>query len=471
METEIVVRNLPELPRDVLMDIFALLEIPDLKRAGSVCSSWCSVYTSLCSRLELYKRPQTPCLLYTSESAADNVACLYSLAEKRVYNLTLPDPPICSRYLIGSSHGWLITADERSELHLLNPITCQQIALPSVITNERVKPVFDDAGTIKEYELWEPKYDVELDCELDDHHKSTHALDKLRDLFYIRAYIFPHPSTRSYIVVLIHSGSQLSFARVGDCKWTLLPRGNDYEDCIYMDGLLYAFTSFGQIDTFDLHSPTITRNRIIGDMKTYTQGRLYVLQAPSGDLLQVHRILELEDTDDKEEEAILVTNSILLYKVDMAAKDLVLINDLHDQVLFLGCNQSQYRSADEFPQLKPNCVYFTDDEAYVWKYKNYCRDIETQTLKDYGIYVKHVPLLCDNESAIKISHNPVQHSRTKHIEVRHHFIRYHVAKGDIDLKHVRNDKQLADIFTKPLDEKVFCRLRGELNIIDASNLE
>ena len=95
----------------------------------------------------------------------------------------------------------------------------------------------------------------------------------------------------------------------------------------------------------------------------------------------------------------------------------------------------------------------------------------TQTLKDYGIYVKHVPLLCDNESAIKIAHNPVQHSRTKHIEVRHHFIRDHVAKGDIDLKHVHTDKQLADIFTKPLDEKAFCHLRGELNIIDASNLE
>ena len=65
----------------------------------------------------------------------------------------------------------------------------------------------------------------------------------------------------------------------------------------------------------------------------------------------------------------------------------------------------------------------------------------------------------------------VQHSRTKHIGVHHHFIRDHVAKGDIDLKHVCTDKQLADIFTKPLDEKVFCWLRGELNIIDASNLE
>ena len=85
--------------------------------------------------------------------------------------------------------------------------------------------------------------------------------------------------------------------------------------------------------------------------------------------------------------------------------------------------------------------------------------------------MKHVPLLCDNESAIKIAHNPVQHSRTKHIEVCHHFIRDHVANGDIKLKHVRTDKKLADIFTKRLNEKVFCRLRGELNIIDASNLE
>ena len=79
--------------------------------------------------------------------------------------------------------------------------------------------------------------------------------------------------------------------------------------------------------------------------------------------------------------------------------------------------------------------------------------------------------MADGKEADSSSNNPVQHSRTKHIEVPHHFIRDHVAKVDIDLKHVRTDKQLADIFTKPLDEKVFCRLRGELNIIDASNLE
>ena len=64
----------------------------------------------------------------------------------------------------------------------------------------------------------------------------------------------------------------------------------------------------------------------------------------------------------------------------------------------------------------------------------------SQTLKDYGIRVRKVQLLCDNESAIKIAYNPVQHCRTKHIQVRHHFIRDHVAKGDIDLRHVRTNK-------------------------------
>ena len=56
----------------------------------------------------------------------------------------------------------------------------------------------------------------------------------------------------------------------------------------------------------------------------------------------------------------------------------------------------------------------------------------------------------------------VQHSRTKHIDIRHHFLRDHVAKNDISLEGVRTEDQLVDIFTKPLDEATFCRLRNEL---------
>jgi hypothetical protein len=61
-------------------------------------------------------------------------------------------------------------------------------------------------------------------------------------------------------------------------------------------------------------------------------------------------------------------------------------------------------------------------------------------------------LWSENESAVKIATNHVQHKRTKHIDIRHHFLRDHVSKGDIVMKGVRTDDQLADIFTKTFDE-------------------
>jgi hypothetical protein len=93
-----------------------------------------------------------------------------------------------------------------------------------------------------------------------------------------------------------------------------------------------------------------------------------------------------------------------------------------------------------------------------------------QTLKDYGYSMNHVPLLCDNESTIKIAYNPCEHSRTKRIDIRHHFLRDHAIKGDIVISHVRTNDQLANIFTKPLDERRFRELRSELNIIDSQNV-
>ncbi|XP_047050702.1 uncharacterized protein LOC124655918 [Lolium rigidum] len=362
----------PELPEDILMSVFGILEIPDLVRAGSVCTSWHSAYITL-RNLQKHKQSQTPCLLYTSESAGDNVACLYSLLEKRVYRLTLPEPPIRSRFLIGSSLGFLVTVDAISELHLVNPITGEQIALPSVTTMPHVKLICDDLGAVHKYE-YSKNYAKRA--------SSTwlYALCELRESFYFKAFVFYDASTGSFIVVLIHEPfSQLSFARVGDDKWTRLPPHCGYQDCTYKDGLLYAVTIKGEIHAFNLSGSAVTIEIIRGLDVYLDLDAVSIVHAPWGDLLLVSRSFEFEDPDvenaDPEIPLPKYTGEIKLRKVDVGTMRLVEIDCLPDHVLFLGHNHALCLSAKEYPALKGNHAYFTDDDDYITGRKGCRRDI------------------------------------------------------------------------------------------------
>ena len=93
-----------------------------------------------------------------------------------------------------------------------------------------------------------------------------------------------------------------------------------------------------------------------------------------------------------------------------------------------------------------------------------------QTLRDYDLLFNTTPIYCDNTSAINLSKNPVYHSRTKYIEARHHFLRDHVAKNDVKLEFIPTNDQLADIFTKPLDESQFVKIRRNLGICKSVKL-
>jgi uncharacterized beta-barrel protein YwiB (DUF1934 family) len=91
------------------------------------------------------------------------------------------------------------------------------------------------------------------------------------------------------------------------------------------------------------------------------------------------------------------------------------------------------RSLVSWPSKKQNSVALSTAEAEYISVGSCCAQLlwMKQTNLDYGVKFKEIPLLCDNESAIKIANNPVQHSRTKHIDIRHHFLRDHLSKGDI----------------------------------------
>ncbi|XBH89091.1 hypothetical protein VPH35_081058 [Triticum aestivum] len=370
----------PELPEDILMIVLATLEIPDLMRAGCVCASWRSAYTALRS-LDKHKQAQTPCLLYTSESAGEHVACLYSLVEKRVYRLTLPEPPLRHRFIIGSSLGFLVTVDDRSEMHLVNPITGQQIALPSVTTIEYMKPIFDDTGSVHEYEY--PSHSARRAFFT----PSIMPRCELRECFQFKAFVFHDTSAGSYIAVLIHRPyTHLSFARVGDDKWTLLEPHCDYQDCTYKDGLLYAASTTGEIHAFDLSGPDVTMKIIKGGDEGFDPDAVHIVQAPWGGLLLVSRLKEFDDPDEDVDPKIPVPNTreIKLHKVDDGAERLVEVDCLPEHVLFLGLNDSLCLSAIDYPALKGNHAYFTDDQQYNQARKSSRRDIGVVGFGNYN---------------------------------------------------------------------------------------
>ncbi|KAJ9555966.1 hypothetical protein OSB04_010580 [Centaurea solstitialis] len=106
---------------------------------------------------------------------------------------------------------------------------------------------------------------------------------------------------------------------------------------------------------------------------------------------------------------------------------------------------------------KQNCVSLSTAEAEYVAAASCCSQIiwmRTQ-LRDYGFKFDKIPIYSDSKSAIAISCNPVQHTKTKHIDIRYHFIKDHVEKGTIELYFVNTEFQLADLFTKALDEKRF----------------
>ncbi|UYV74011.1 hypothetical protein LAZ67_11001823 [Cordylochernes scorpioides] len=82
--------------------------------------------------------------------------------------------------------------------------------------------------------------------------------------------------------------------------------------------------------------------------------------------------------------------------------------------------------------------------------------------------VKPTTIFCDNQSCIRLVHNPEYHKRTKHIDISYHFIRDQFQKHAIDLLYVCSNDQAADIFTKALPPERYRRLRSQLGLFETT---
>jgi hypothetical protein len=74
----------------------------------------------------------------------------------------------------------------------------------------------------------------------------------------------------------------------------------------------------------------------------------------------------------------------------------------------------------------------------------------------------HCKLFEDNKGAIEMANVPKMRPRTKHLNIKYHFFRQYVQKGILQVVHIAEADQAADIFTKALDLVSFQRHRKKI---------
>ncbi|KAL9235087.1 hypothetical protein vseg_009883 [Gypsophila vaccaria] len=94
-----------------------------------------------------------------------------------------------------------------------------------------------------------------------------------------------------------------------------------------------------------------------------------------------------------------------------------------------------------------------------------------QVLKHIKVDEKNeTVIMCDNNSTIQLSKNPVLHGKSKHIDVKFHFLRDLVNDEVVRLSYCTSEDQIADIMTKPLKLEQFEKLRGMLGVTDMADI-
>jgi hypothetical protein len=130
---------------------------------------------------------------------------------------------------------------------------------------------------------------------------------------------------------------------------------------------------------------------------------------------------------------------------------LVLLND----ALVAWCNHKQAYVATSTTEAKYIVASSTTKDV-IWL---------RRLLQNLRFFQPHlIGLFSDNQSAIRLVHNPEFHRHTKHIDIIYHFIREHQLLGNIDVYYIPTTEQLADLLTKALLADRFKLLRDAIGL-------
>jgi hypothetical protein len=370
-----------QLPADLLVCIFGVLEVPDVFSSGVVCRAWHASFLEA-RRLGICSSNPGPCLVFSSGDRDPSVVTLHSLTTGKNYYVTMPDPPFRTRYIVGSSHGWLITADERSNLLLVNPATQAQIPMPPPETIANVRIRCNGEGVPHGYDLFKldmSSQDFDTETEPDDL-----SWEEGRFYFYTRVVLSADPSSGNCTVMILHLlRNLLFFARVGDTHWTWINVNElcwNYHDVLYNDDdrLFYAIRGNGDVHAINTNGPSPILRVVLDAKSSLVDCAKYIVLSELGGLLQVWRYHHYVNNNKERR-----TSELVVYKVDLVEHKLVELKDFEGHALFIGFNSSFFLREEDFPMLTPNSVYCTDDTVtYICHSRFGFREVSAFHLED-----------------------------------------------------------------------------------------
>jgi hypothetical protein len=348
--TPVMGRKWRDLPLDLIYDIDAELTYIEKVRVRATCVWW----NSALPKMPNHKLPQLPWLLQTNvDKDGSKSHSLFNLRENKNYQLDLPH--LEGKLFKGSSYGWLATIsvnqDENipssPDICLLNPLTGAQIQLPPRSTFPDVIHYISDRI--------DEEYRVPFKCpEGFADYNSNHV--HLSLTFRI---VTSSSCAENCVVVAIYGEQfRLAWCMPGHKQWTPLDlylnsnlARSRIDDVLFSNNKLYVIDCHGRLFQVENIGPNPKVTEIITRWLPDEQ-RCYqktIVECSDGRLMMVViRTCDLPGNFEASE-------------LDVPNKCWRLVNNIGNDMLFLGYNHSFSLSSDQFPGYRGNRIYFTDD--------------------------------------------------------------------------------------------------------------
>ncbi|RWR71879.1 F-box protein SKIP23-like protein [Cinnamomum micranthum f. kanehirae] len=348
------------LHQELLEIIFDLCLLPYQIRMRSVCKTWRLILKTpreLPWLMMLPKKnqeedhrhqdPDARAFFSLSEQKEDHhpdACAFFSLSKQKIHTIHLPE--IQGKRCRGSfQNGWLMIIDEL-DIFLFHPWSKKRLELLHRSTLD-----FKYHSCIK--------------------HLGIPYMKMMRP-HRIRKAALSDDCKLMVVVVYESDMVQLAFYRIGDDAWTdiVVPPGP--MDVIYHNGQFYCITMWGGVYLVHIENGNSYAKRLTENMKE-PFGGLYLVPDMLTDTNIMFVILRERVTRANVHET-RDTIHFHIYKFPLGEKGpldqekevvnkLIKVESLGDRVIFLGYNSPITVMASEFPGLKGNCIYFTDDSG------------------------------------------------------------------------------------------------------------